>query len=89
MLSHFLATLLHRPPVSPHEFLNPDCEAANLLLPRVLFCDCSVSVSTPDLDGKLSCRAAGGCHLGWDRKRRGFAVYVKSLGRISTFRVIS
>ena len=53
LLSYHLTTLAHQPPVSPHEFLNPDCEASDLTWSRVLFCDCSVSLPTPDLDGKL------------------------------------
>ena len=89
LLAYYIATRSHSPPKSPHDFVNPGRDPADLSWARVLFCNVLVSIPGRDVENKVSYRAADGCHLGWDVARRGHLVYVPSLGRLSSFRIIS
>jgi hypothetical protein len=88
LINHFLATTAHDPPVSPHEFLNPGGNPAEMGHYRVLFCDVTVALPPRDKDGKTSHTAAEGCYLGFDALRGQSVVYVPALKRIATFRVL-
>ena len=84
----YLATTVHKPPQSSYEFLNPGKGAVEMGWARVLFCDVTVSIPEQTREGKVHHRNADACHLGYDAVRRAHIVYVASLKRIGSFRVV-
>ena len=87
-VSVHMASRRHEPPASPHSILYPSQPPADLAWARVLFCNVTVAIPDADRHSKLGNRAADGCHLGYDDVRRCHYVYVPSLQRIGSFRVI-
>ena len=88
LVYHHLATTIHRPPVSPRDFLNPHLPPADLSWARTMFCDVLVALPERDVYNKVCHRTTKGCHLGYDDRRRGHYVYCPQERRLGTYKVL-
>ncbi|KAL1511423.1 hypothetical protein AB1Y20_006222 [Prymnesium parvum] len=84
---HYLASTVHQPPVSAHEFLHPNRGPVDMSWAHTLFCDVTVALPERDVHGKVCHRATDGCHLGYDARRRGHIIYCPKERRLGTFTV--
>ena len=87
LLSYYLATASHTPPMSPYQFSSGDASMQDLSWARVMFCDVTVSLPKADVNGKIAEHSADGCHLGYDHRRKCHYVFVEKLQRLSSFTV--
>jgi len=88
LINRCLATTAHDPPVSARDFEYPDSDPAEMGCFHVLFCNVVVALPPRNKGSKSSHTAANGCYLGYNEQRRADIVYVPSLLRIATFRVV-
>jgi transposase InsO family protein len=77
-----LKTLGHSPPRAPLEVLLGSDPPLDHF--RVMFCDAYCVLRDAEIPTKVSSTRVKCTHLGWDPRRKGYFVYVGSIGRVTT-----
>ena len=92
LINRCLATTAHDLPVSARDFEYPDADPAEMGCFHVLFCNVVVALPRPAARHGQQVVPHGGRrvlrYLGYDEQRRADIVYVPSLLRIATYRVV-